>query len=104
MSPQVLTLIQGALLGVWVMLVVYGLHLTASWASNQEWRFRELFCHDRRSTVWTYGMCNNRVARCDVGTGLVQTVLWKAGEQGHTKDCWVRMDSTWWPEFIPWED
>ena len=57
-----------------------------------------------RSTVWTYGMCSGRVARKHVGTGEVQHIIWKAGEQGHVEDCWIRFDSSWYPNFIPWRD
>lgn len=57
-----------------------------------------------RATCWTYGMCSGRVARRHYGTGEVQHIIWKAGEQGHSEDCWIGFDRSWWPEFKAWRD
>lgn len=60
-----------------------------------------------QSPVWEYGIAGNHVESRDCRTyrrnrltGEVQFILWEAGEQGHKKDHWYPMNSTWWPTFI----
>lgn len=55
------------------------------------------------SEMYEYGTCKGGYARRDKINGSVQFIIWKAGEQGHTKDCWVNFDKTWWAGFIPEE-
>jgi hypothetical protein len=51
--------------------------------------------------VWEYGTCGEGVARRHRIKGNVQFVIWRAGEQGHDKDCWINFDSSWWSLFKP---
>lgn len=50
---------------------------------------------------YTYGFVLSTPARKNNKTGEVQFVLWKAGEQGHKEDYWIRFDSSWWSQFKP---
>ena len=50
---------------------------------------------------YTYGFVNNTPARKNNKTGEVQFVIWRAGEQGHKEDYWIRFDSSWWSQFKP---
>lgn len=34
-------------------------------------------------------------------TGVVQFVMWNAGEQGHAEDYWINADRYWWSTFVP---
>lgn len=40
-------------------------------------------------------------ARRNLKTGIVEFVLWKAGEQGHKTDYWHPLDKSWFPTFRP---
>ena len=53
------------------------------------------------SQPWQTGKFHDNNARRNVFTGEVQFVLWKAGEQGHTKDYYHRVGNGWEKEFIP---
>lgn len=33
-------------------------------------------------------------------TGRVDSVFWKAGQHGHTKDFWHPLHEYWWPTFV----
>lgn len=55
------------------------------------------------SEMYEYGTCKGGYARRDKINGSVQFIIWKAGEQGHIKDCWVNFDKTWWAGFLPEE-
>lgn len=48
----------------------------------------------------TAGM-NKTQARRNIKTGVVEFVLWKAGEQGHKEDYWHPFDKTWFSTFRP---
>jgi len=61
--------------------------------------FKFLYYRIRGISIWEEGICRLRPARRHKILKNVQFVLWKAGEQGHKKDCWVNFDSTWWPQF-----
>jgi cysteinyl-tRNA synthetase len=50
---------------------------------------------------YTFGSIGDTPARKNNKTGEVQFVLWKAGEQGHKEDYWIRFDSSWWSQFKP---
>jgi hypothetical protein len=50
-------------------------------------------------SVYVYGYVNNTPARKNTLTKEVEFVLWRAGEQGHQKDYWIRFDSSWWSQF-----
>ena len=82
--------------------VVLALVVTLMILAEGGWLTR--YWKNKRLTAWTYGMCSGRVARKHVGTGEVQHIIWKAGGQGHVEDCWIRFDSSWYPNFIPWRD
>lgn len=50
-------------------------------------------------SIYEYGTCNELYARRNKLTGVVQFILWKAGEQGHKKDYWINFDSSWYNQF-----
>lgn len=73
----------------YIFLVLFGVYvLISNW-----WQKK------KSVPVWVYGVCNGRKARRDKKSGRVQFIMWKAGEQGHKKDCWLDFDSTWWSQF-----
>lgn len=52
---------------------------------------------------YTYGICNKRHARRDK-KGVVEFILWPEGhERSPHSDFWARFDSSWWPDFKPYE-
>lgn len=51
--------------------------------------------------LYEYGICGGKKARRSRLTGEVQFVLWKAGEQGHTKDYWHKFGDGWEKDFKP---
>lgn len=51
--------------------------------------------------LYEYGTCAGTKARRNRLTGKVQFVLWKAGEQGHTEDYWIRFGEGWETQFKP---
>ncbi len=53
----------------------------------------------KKKPEWVYGTCRDRNARKHRKNGNVQFVLWKAGEQGHTEDCWHDFHPHWWNLF-----
>lgn len=66
--------------------------------------FSRLFARKPR---YTYGRIerpdgvNKENVRLDTQSGRVQFVLWKAGEQGHSKDFWCDMGDGWESYFMP---
>ena len=55
---------------------------------------------NRKSKIkWEYGTCNGLKARRNKTTGVVQFILWKAGEQNHKKHFWHNFDKSWYKEF-----
>ena len=53
----------------------------------------------KKRPFYIYGTCNNRIARKHSITKNVQFIIWKAGQQGRKKDCWINFDSSWWDGF-----
>lgn len=58
---------------------------------------------------WQYGFVDGKHARKHRGSGHVQFILWRKGDQkevdgiGHKKDVWQDFDSSWWGLFVPHE-
>lgn len=49
---------------------------------------------------YTYGVCGpNRVKARRNNRGVVEFILWRAGQQGHKEDFWYPMDPSHWPSF-----
>lgn len=58
--------------------------------------FKRWYYRITGKSVWEYGKLNNGVkARRNKLTGKVQLLLWKAGEQGHTEDCYHKVGHGW---------
>lgn len=60
-----------------------------------------LFKRKRNVPTYEYGYIRSgtRVRR-NVKTGVVEFVLWKAGEMGHTEDCWHTVGAGWAQTFV----
>lgn len=71
-----------------LMLIVYLMIIEPLWQKMKQKKY-----------FWIYGTCNNKKARKHSIDKNVQFVIWKAGEQGHKKDCWIDFDSSWWKDF-----
>lgn len=56
-----------------------------------------------RRAIWQYGTCNNLHARRNKVSGVVEFVLWRAGEHGHMVEYWHKFDSTWYDQFEPYD-
>lgn len=60
--------------------------------------------HSNRKYV--YGMCG-----MGIGThsrkrrdGVVEFIMWRAGEHGHEQDFWYPFDKAWWPTFKEYDN
>ena len=60
--------------------------------------------------VFQYGLIEGRMGpwgtpyRRNRFTRHVQFIMWRAGEQGHTRDFWIDTDPYWFPLFTPLHD
>jgi hypothetical protein len=65
--------------------------------------FNRLF-KKQNTVAYEYGKVSSGThARRNIKTGIVEFVLWKAGEQGHSTDCWCRFGDGWAEGFKPYK-
>lgn len=55
----------------------------------------------RKKPAYLHGTAgpDERPARKNIKTGVVEFVIWRAGEQGHSADFWTPFHEYWWPTF-----
>lgn len=53
---------------------------------------------------YEYGTIDGSIRRRCVATGVVEFILWPAGQLGHKDDFWHPCDRSYWNEFKPFSE